>query len=65
MSRDYLPGPEENEYWYNLRTQQVQQGNLGLGTDLWGPYPSYEEALHAMEKAKQRNEEWDENNDSW
>jgi hypothetical protein len=29
------------------------------GKDLLGPYPTREEASRALEKVKERNEEWD------
>ena len=29
------------------------------GKDLLGPYATREEAAHALEKVKERNEEWD------
>ena len=62
---DYTPGPQDPQYWYNLRTGQVEEGQQSKITELWGPFATRQEAEHAMEKAKKRNEEWDEGKDAW
>lgn len=48
-----------DEYWYNLATGEVERGQQSAVTSLWGPFKTYEEAAHAMERARERNEEWD------
>lgn len=49
-----------SEYWYNVRTGQVEQGAQSSWKKLLGPYPSYAEATRAMERVKANNEAWDE-----
>lgn len=51
--------PHEEEYWYNLATGEVERGQQSAVTSLWGPFKTYEEAAHAMERARERNEAWD------
>lgn len=60
--KDYTPGAEDPQFWYNLRTGAVEEGQQDVATHLWGPFATRDEAEHAMEKAKQRNEDWD---NSW
>ena len=51
--------PQGEEYWYNLATGEVERGQQSAVTSLWGPFKTYEEAAHAMDRARERNEEWD------
>ena len=46
--------PHADEYWYNLAT-----GQQSAVTSLWGPFKTYEEAAHAMDRARERNEAWE------
>lgn len=48
------------EYWYNLRTGQVEQSAQSSWKHLLGPYSSYAEATKAMERVKANNESWEE-----
>lgn len=63
--KDLTPGPHEVEYWYNLRTGEVEEGQQSKISDLWGPFPTHEEAAAAMTKAKERNEAWEAESDTW
>ncbi len=47
------------EYWFNVRTHQVEVGAQSDWSQLIGPYPSREEAERALEKVQQRNQVWD------
>ena len=47
------------EFYYNIRTGQVEEGRRSDWTQLMGPYASREEAQHALEKARARNDAWD------
>lgn len=70
-----LPGPQSRErlraaaysgpmeYWYNVSTGQVEQGAQSSWKHLLGPYSSYAEATKAMERVKQNNEAWDNDQD--
>ena len=51
------------DFWYNVVTHQVEVGAQSDWTQLIGPYPTREEAEHALEKVHQRNEEWDAEDD--
>lgn len=51
--------PHADEYWYNLATGEVERGQQSAVTSLWGPFKTYEEAAHAMDRARERNEAWD------
>ena len=55
--------PHPEEYWYNLKTGEVERGQQSAVTSLWGPFKTYEEAAHAMDRARERNEAWDKDSD--
>ena len=49
-----------SDFWFCVKHHRVEQGADGCPPiDRLGPYPSREEAEHALEKAAERNEEWD------
>jgi hypothetical protein len=53
-------------YWYNLTTGQVESDdNKSAGDDLMGPYDSQADAANALATARQRTEEWDEEDKAW
>ncbi len=56
MSKE-LPG--EGEYWFNIVTGQVESGPQADWSQLLGPYNSRAEAEQAMTKVRERNEQWD------
>lgn len=50
-------------YWYNVRTGKVEaheDPGRARGGDLMGPYDTETEASDALEKARRRTAEWDE-----
>jgi SPOR domain len=47
------------EYFYNTRTNQVEEGRQSDWSQLMGPYATREEAAQALEKARARNDAWD------
>jgi len=49
--------PHPEEYWYNLKTGEVERGQQSAVTSL--PFKTYEEAAHAMDRARERNEAWE------
>jgi len=55
----------EQAYYYNLVTGKVERGPVSPWTERIGPYPNYEAAAHALERAKERNEEWERQNAEW
>lgn len=46
----------ENEFWYNTRTGQVEEGAQSDWSQLLGPYGSRQEAEGAMAKVAANNE---------
>jgi len=48
-----------DQWWYNLRTQQVERGPGAPNAERMGPYASEAEAADAMERARERSEAWD------
>jgi hypothetical protein len=56
----------EPQYWFNVRTRQVQTNyDRGQSKDLMGPYPSAEAASRALQSAAERTEAWDEEDRRW
>ncbi|MDQ6755105.1 MAG: SPOR domain-containing protein [Actinomycetota bacterium] len=51
------------QYWYNVKTHQVEEDAQSDWTQLIGPYISREEAEKALEKVRSRNESWDAGDD--
>jgi hypothetical protein len=49
----------EEEQWFYCLKHHTVEGALGCrAKDRLGPYPTREEAEHALEKVKERNEAW-------
>lgn len=51
------------EFWYNVNTHEVEEDAMSDWTQLIGPYKTREEAEHALEKVKARNDAWDKQDD--
>lgn len=47
------------QYWFNLRTHEVEEGPQSPGIDRSGPYATREEAAQALERMRARTEAWD------
>jgi len=47
------------EYFYNIRTHEVEEGRQSDWSQLMGPYATREEARQALERARARNDAWD------
>ncbi|UGY91074.1 hypothetical protein [Streptomyces gobiensis] len=52
------------EWYYCLKHKTVEEGPECRALDRFGPYASREEAAHAMEIARERNREW-QNDPRW
>lgn len=50
---------ESQRWWYCLRHKTVEPEAGCPAKDRLGPYPSKEDAAHALEIARRRNEEWE------
>lgn len=49
----------EGEQWFYCLKHHTVEGALGCrAKDRLGPYPTREEAQHALEKVKERNDAW-------
>jgi hypothetical protein len=53
----------EDLWWYNLRTQKVEQGPGDPNSERMGPYATRAEAESALERAHARTEAWDAEDD--
>ncbi|QGQ19083.1 SPOR domain-containing protein [Cellulomonas sp. JZ18] len=47
------------DYWYNIRTGQVEEGRRSDWSQRMGPYKTREEAEQALDRARRRTEAWD------
>lgn len=54
-----MRGAAMTEYWYNVKTHEVEEDAMSDWTQLIGPYKTRAEAEHALEKVKARNESWE------
>ena len=55
---------DSGQWWYCLVHKTVEKGAGCGNTDRLGPYASEDEAAHAIEKAAERTEQWD-NDPRW
>jgi hypothetical protein len=51
---------DQEQWWYNHKTGEVEQGRQSLGLHRDGPFATREEALRAPEIARERSRAWDE-----
>ena len=49
----------DDEWWFNLVTQHVEQGLGAPNAQRLGPYETEAEAAGALERMRERNEAWD------
>lgn len=56
---------EGTQFYFNLTTGTVEEGQQSPGTELMGPYATREEASRALQIAADRNKAWDEENAEW
>ncbi len=55
----------EKEWYYNTVTGNVEYGMLSPAEQRLGPYATREEAEHALDIARERNNKWEEDNEHW
>jgi hypothetical protein len=48
----------EQEFWFNTKTHQVEEGMVSPAVDRAGPYATRREAEQALEKIKANSEKW-------
>lgn len=55
---------ENDPQWFYCLKHHTVEGPVGCrAKDRIGPFPTREEAEHALEKVRERNEEWRQQND--
>ena len=60
--------PQDEKYWFNLATGEVEHGMLSPSIDRAGPFDTAEEAARAPEVIRQRAKAWAEEEaaeDNW
>ncbi len=54
------------QYWFNVSTGKVESDDeRSQGAEVLGPYASQAEAGRALDTARARTEEWDEEDRRW
>ncbi|MDP4824516.1 MAG: hypothetical protein NWR60_01465 [Candidatus Nanopelagicales bacterium] len=53
----------DDQWWFNLRTQTVEQGSGDANAERMGPYSSKVDAETALARAQTRGEQWDADDD--
>ncbi len=57
---------DATQFFYNVSTGQVEElTNRGQSKDLLGPYPTRAAAEAALATARQKTENWDEDDRRW
>jgi hypothetical protein len=51
------------EWYYNIKTGEVEEGKQSIASDLDGPFPSRDEAARAPEIIAERATQWAEEDD--
>ena len=54
---------QDDKWWFNLRTQRVEQGPGSGNADRLGPYDSHDEAAGALQRMRARTETADREDD--
>ncbi|MDP3971806.1 MAG: SPOR domain-containing protein [Candidatus Nanopelagicales bacterium] len=52
-------------WWYCLNHGRVEEGAACANADRLGPYESREEAAHALDRVRERNEAWQKEDERW
>jgi hypothetical protein len=56
---------KQPRFWFNVTTGEVEEGQQSSWEHVMGPYATREEAARALEIAKQRNQDWDDDDREW
>jgi hypothetical protein len=46
------------QYWYNMKTGQVERGFQSPSVDRAGPFESEAEASHALDRLRENSRKW-------
>lgn len=52
-------------WWYNILTGEVEEGAGAPNSERLGPFETELEAQSALDKVKERNDEWSKQNAEW
>lgn len=53
------------QFYFNIRTRQVEEGRQSDWSELMGPYPTREAAERALDTARENTDRWDEEDRRW
>lgn len=59
------PLPGDEKFWFNVKTGKVERGPESSWENRMGPYDTEVEAREALERAAQRNRQWDDEDGNW
>lgn len=65
---DWTGDDRKPEWWYNMRTGEVEEGPQSLATDRVGPFETRDDAERAPEILRERAQAWaddDAEEDEW
>lgn len=48
----------EHQFWYNMKTGEVEQGFVSPSVNRVGPFATREAASHALEKLRENSAKW-------
>ncbi|TFD91758.1 SPOR domain-containing protein [Cryobacterium lactosi] len=54
----------DHQFWYNMRTGAVEKGMLSPSVDRVGPFPTFDEATHALDKLRANSAKWAEEDET-
>jgi len=55
---------DDDQWWFCLKHQSVEHGDVCANAERMGPYASREEAERSLSNAAERTEQWD-NDPKW
>ncbi len=53
-----MPEDPSTQYWYNMKTGQVEKGYVSSVVDRVGPFATEAEAARALEKLHENSAKW-------
>jgi len=57
--KDAVMSDDDDQWWFCLKHQEVEQGTGCANSERMGPYATREEATAAIAHAAERSEQWD------
>jgi hypothetical protein len=53
-----MPDLDDDKYWYNTKTGQVEHGMVSPSAERAGPYDTAEEAAKAPDRIRENSRRW-------